>query len=184
MLTDDYKAQLQLKHAQDKWGTTGCRNMGPRIVQFLKERRDVKTVLDFGAGQQTLMEYVRDNLPHWDQIVWTNYDPGIPGIDEAPEKQFDLIVSSDVLEHIEPEQLPAVLKWLYEHTKYYMFFLIACDPCYGKLPDGRNAHLIVETPEWWKDRLKDHGTPMMWAKEIRRKRRSERTICLIQIDKA
>jgi hypothetical protein len=33
------------------------------------------------------------------------------------------------------------------------WFRIACYPAKKYLPDGRNAHLIVELPEWWRKQL-------------------------------
>jgi hypothetical protein len=33
------------------------------------------------------------------------------------------------------------------------FLIIATSPAKKFLPDGRNAHLIVETPGWWKERI-------------------------------
>ena len=187
MISDEYKDTLKAAHAEHggKWGTTGGRNFGPRLVQFLKERQDVKTVLDFGCGQRTLEEYVKKEMPERYAILkWENYDPGINAFSQLPDKQYDLIVSSDVLEHVEPTELDQTLQWMYQHTRYYWFHLIACDPCYTKLPDGRNAHLIVQEPEWWVERLRPYGTVMYWSKEVRQKRRSKRTVCLIQIDKA
>ena len=37
-------------------------------------------------------------------------------------------------------------------TKYQHHF-IACHPSKKGLSDGRNAHLIVEKPEWWKAKI-------------------------------
>ena len=34
-----------------------------------------------------------------------------------------------------------------------MYHLVACHPAKKYLSDGRNAHLIVENPEWWKCKL-------------------------------
>jgi hypothetical protein len=31
--------------------------------------------------------------------------------------------------------------------------LIACHPAKKGLSDGRNAHLIIEQPEWWKQKI-------------------------------
>ena len=39
-----------------------------------------------------------------------------------------------------------------------MFYhLIACSPAKLILPDGRNAHLIVEDDRWWRQRFLDLG---------------------------
>jgi hypothetical protein len=59
----------------------------------------------------------------------------------------------DVLEHIEPDCLDDVLDDLKRVTKGIGFFTVACGPAAKVLPDGRNAHLIQEPPEWWLPKL-------------------------------
>jgi hypothetical protein len=65
-----------------------------------------------------------------------------------------LIYSSDVLEHIEPELLDDTLQSLCECAVKYQYHLIACHPAKKSLSDGRNAHLIIEDPSWWNNKLK------------------------------
>ena len=61
--------------------------------------------------------------------------------------------SLDVLEHFEPEHIAAGIRHISELTKNIAYLLIACHPAKKTLPDGRNAHLIVEGPEYWKPLL-------------------------------
>ena len=62
-----------------------------------------------------------------------------------------MLISTDVLEHIEPVFLDAVPKemnrTLQKMLSYYCYKLLKV------FNDGRNAHLIVETPGWWKHKL-------------------------------
>ena len=64
-----------------------------------------------------------------------------------------MIFSQDVLEHIEPIELDNVLNDLASRCNKVMYHLIACHPAKKALSDGRNAHLIIESPNWWKQRL-------------------------------
>jgi hypothetical protein len=80
------------------------------------------------------------------------YDPGRDGLEILPER-VDMIISTDVLEHIEPKLLEETLLDLAKRTNKVMYHLIACHKSKKSLPDGRNAHLIVETPDWWKKKL-------------------------------
>lgn len=188
MITPEYARLLKENHATrtaDKpWGLSGGRNFGSRLLEFLRLRPAVKTVLDFGAGQLTLENYIKEHDAELhSRLVWTNYDPGITSLEETPEGLFDLIVSTDVLEHVEPDQVSHVLNWLFNHTKFYQYHLIACEPCGSTLPDGRNAHLSVHDPEWWHIAFKPYGTIMYYADEKVRKRSRARWYCCIQIDK-
>ena len=71
----------------------------------------------------------------------------------APAAPSDLVACIDVLEHIEPDCLDAVLDDLARVTARVGVFTIATGPAAKTLPDGRNAHLIQEAPEWWMPKL-------------------------------
>ncbi len=131
-----------------RWGDSGWRMFGADLLHYLEEHPRIASVLDFGAGQGTLGKYVVEHLDR--KIEWTNYDPGIKGIDVPPDGKFDLITSSDVLEHIEPEEIDNVIKWMADHAIDHQYHHIACFPSVKKsLPDGRPYHMIVEDVEWW-----------------------------------
>jgi cyclopropane fatty-acyl-phospholipid synthase-like methyltransferase len=186
-ITPGYAKLLKQNHAEfaapKGWGHSGARNVGDKICAILRARRGkIRTVLDFGAGQCSLEQYVRENYD--EPISWTNYDPGIEGIDELPEGKFDLIVSSDVLEHIEPDMLDNVIKWLIAHTGKWQFHWIACDPCLTTLPDGRNAHLIQESPQWWREYWRGMLKPnslIHWTAEQKSSKIRTKNYCSVYI---
>ena len=183
-ITKYYKAQLQELHAgrvDKKWGNSGARNFGNQLVGYISKFRRITTVLDFGAGQGTLGQYVTEACP-W--VKWTSYDPGIPGIDTLPTGKFDLIVSSDVLEHIEPEEIDNVLEWLHEHARMSQYHHIACFEAGARLPDGRLAHLIVEDVHWWKDKFTlPNWDIQFYSDTMKRKRSTWQRSCQIQTDR-
>jgi len=186
VISEDYKAQLvQIRKEADpkkKWGTTGARNFGTPLVGYLMHFPRIGTVLDFGAGEKTLEKYVKEHLDR--PIEWTNYDPGIKGIDVPPEGKFDLIVSSDVLEHIEPEEIGNVLDWCADHARLSQYHHIACFAAGKILPDGRNVHLIVEDVDWWVDTFKRPGWDIqLYSQQMKRKRSAWQRSCQIQTDK-
>ncbi len=80
------------------------------------------------------------------------YDPGIIGKDALP-KPADLVIATDVLEHIEPELLGNVLEHIRSLARLGVFLNIATSPAREILPDGRNAHLIIRPPAWWREEL-------------------------------
>ena len=69
------------------------------------------------------------------------------------EEQYDMVVSTDVLEHIEPEYLSAVLEEIKGYAKKGVYLNICMRPSGDILPDGRNAHLIVKDAPWWRETL-------------------------------
>lgn len=140
--TSGYEQLQRQLHAQGDYGHSGFKH-GDRVLDLAK-RMNTKNVLDYGCGQQTLQKGIPFPI--------TNYDPFIRGC-EADPAPHDLVVCSDVMEHIEPECVMDVLAHIHSKTLQLAFFDIAIRPAKKVLADGRNAHLIIEKPLWWLERL-------------------------------
>ena len=143
MISDAYKAEQQRLHATNPNYGVASVEFAPRVSHLINQM-GITDVLDYGAGKGRLGQSLEVNHP----VTVTMYDPGIPGLDEAPEPH-ELVCCIDVLEHIEPEHLDAVLDDLARVTKTVGFFTIHTGPAVKVLSDGRNAHLIQQGPEWW-----------------------------------
>ena len=152
----EYEEHLRKEHNGSKWGSTGARYSGARILDLLRERPQIESVLDFGAGKQTLGRFIKERLGR--EIRWVDYDPGIPDIADLPSGRFDCVVSTDVLEHVEPERLVDTLLTLESLTGQVLISDIACYPTgkmFGEGPyKGQDMHLIIEEPEWWRQQFK------------------------------
>ena len=72
-------------------------------------------------------------------------------------KRCDMVVCTDVLEHVEPAKLDAVLDHIWRLTGRVAYFVIDTRPANAILPDGRNAHLSLHDHWWWIDKLKKVG---------------------------
>jgi hypothetical protein len=145
LISPDYAAQLRQMHAARAFSHGGQKHAG-EILQ-LAAKVGAQTVLDYGSGPGNL---VIGTLPV------SSYDPAVPGRDEDPEPA-DLIVCTDVLEHIEPEKLDAVLRHMRGLMLKAAYVVIALRPADKRLPDGRNAHLLIDNGAWWLDRLRKEG---------------------------
>lgn len=144
MITDDYrKLNEQLHKDRPDYGVSSERH-GPKVLQLAMEKR-CANVLDYGCGKAKLA----DSLP---QLKITNYDPAIAEFSQRPQPH-DLVVCTDVAEHVEPEMLDAFLDDLARLTKRYLFMTVATRPARKTLADGRNAHLIQESYRWWLPKL-------------------------------
>jgi hypothetical protein len=122
---------------------------------------DAQSLLDYGCGQGSLMLAIHEALrkaPGRPRL--TDYDPAIPGRDNEPAPA-DLVVCTDVLEHVEPGCLAAVLAHLRALTQKALFLVVALDPANKILSDGRNAHLIQEPPAWWEHQTIKAGFALM-----------------------
>jgi hypothetical protein len=145
MHSEEYLEELKKLHSKKTFG------LGKTIPKFLKKllaENNINSILDFGCGK---------GMPwtsfHCDTFTVYNYDPVTSPIDLP--NAVDLVYSSDVLEHIEVAELDNVLSRLFTIGQKYQYHLIACHPAKKSLSDGRNAHLIIETPDWWRKKLQN-----------------------------
>lgn len=146
----------QLHEANKDYGTTSSQ-WGFYVFELVRTE-GFKSVLDFGAGKGVLAGMLAElGVPG---VV--EYDPAIPGKDARPEPA-DLVVATDVLEHIEPNHLLEVMVELARLTKRKLFVDICTSPALKTLPDGRNAHLIVQPPDWWRYTLSRHFDVTHWV---------------------
>lgn len=146
MISKEYRALIQQKHREQRWGEGG-HLWAPYLTYRLDELCLPYQILDYGCGRGTLKAV----LPSIADV--REYDPGVPGKDAAPAPA-EVVVCTDVLEHVEEDQLDGVLAHLAQLVCRYGLLVICCRPAKEKLPDGRNAHLIVQPPLWWLEQLR------------------------------
>jgi len=107
------------------------------------------TLLDYGCGMQTLEVL----MPPIEGLSIFAYDPCLPDL-SAPPDPADIVVCTDVLEHVEPECLDNVLDDLKRVTKKVAFLAVSTRLAGKSYPDGQNCHLIVQEHDWWRPKLK------------------------------
>lgn len=121
-----------------------------------------KTLLDYGSGKG--YQYLKHRVhEHWGGILPYCYDVGVRQLSEKPEGTFDGVICTDVMEHIEEQDVDAVLRDIFGYSNSFVFFCIACRAAKKKLPDGRNAHLTIQPPEWWEKKLFEAAKGKMYA---------------------
>lgn len=153
LISDEYAKLMRETHADPRFGAmTDTHEVFLKNVESVMRAYPTQSILDYGAGKGVFKEQASRR---WPSIQISEYDPGIPGKDVMPSPA-DLVVASDVMEHIEPPYLTDVLIHIASLTKKVFFTQIALRPAKRILPDGRNAHLIVETDNWWARRISDY----------------------------
>lgn len=140
-------AEIQRQFHLDRpdYGVSGVRYSDN--IQTLAKRLNTRDILDYGCGKATLQK----NLPFPIQ----NYDPFMEEYCARPNPA-QLVVCTDVMEHVEPEFIQRVLGDIHSLTEAMVFMQIATGPAAKTLPDGRNAHLIQENINWWLLELIEH----------------------------
>ena len=136
---------------------------GLSVVKFADEiggiiaANGIHTVLDYGSGQghQYMPPHSLDKK--WDVDV-TMYDPAIPGLEELPGGKFDMVLCSDVLEHVPIDDVGLVAQAIFARAGKVVFATVCCRPAKKSLPDGQNVHVTIRPMEWWQDLLAGYAT--------------------------
>lgn len=142
LISDEYRALNRQLHEEE--GSIYGRGGNSWVGDVSDVREDGESVLDYGCG--------KGNFKKWAPFPVAEYDPAIPGKDSEPEAA-DIVVCTDVLEHVEPDRIDKVIGHIYALTKRAAFITIALQPSKQVLADGRNAHLIIESADWWREKL-------------------------------
>lgn len=146
VISNGYLKQNEMLHQSNpNYGVSGSKYAAD--VLALAKQLDTTDILDYGCGKGTLAK----SLP----FEIKEYDPAIPGKSGVPTGA-DLVVCTDVLEHVEPDYIDNVLGDIARCTKNLAYFIIHNGPAVKTLPDGRNTHLIQEGLDWWKQKISDH----------------------------
>lgn len=98
--------------------------------------------LDYGCGSNGgIVNYGYNSIP---------YDPFVDRFSEEPwNKPFQAVFSADVLEHMTVRQSVDFLKLVEAKTVNYVFLAIATRAANQILENGINAHITIESGDWW-----------------------------------
>jgi hypothetical protein len=168
LISEEYKRQNEMMHdTNSEYGVSGQKfaKFVIKLLQGLGYQDSGCTVLDYGCGKSTLRQALQnfENGTVAADGNWQDYDPCIPGKDTLPNPA-DLVVCTDVMEHIEEDCLDAVLDDLRGLTKQRLFLSVATRPAQKTLQDGRNAHLIVKPAKWWVPKFLDRFDIFLFQK--------------------
>jgi hypothetical protein len=148
LISSEYR-ELNAKLHQENplYGIGGARHA--KTVMQLCKAMETTSCLDYGSGKGLLAREL--SFPIWE------YDPCVPGKETSP-RPADLVVCTDVLEHIEPDKLGWVLKDIARCTLRTAYFCIHTGPSTKTLADGRNSHVLQRPAHWWRKILKKFFT--------------------------
>lgn len=124
----------------------------------MKAYSDVRSVLDFGCGNGHAARLMRSSGFEWygvefSRTAYDNYlnEPFFHHGDttQFSDRQFDLIYSTEVFEHIPEEDVDAVVADLCRVAAKYLFLTISLRPS----SDNNRYHCTLQSRAWWEARF-------------------------------
>ena len=138
-------------------------HVGP--IARLIERHGARTILDYGSGKAKLYDAYpgepagsrRKTMRAWGGAEVTCFDPGYGPFAGPIADAYDGVICTDVLEHVADDDVPWILDELCGRARSFVYAAAACYPARKTLPDGTNAHVTLQPPEWWREQLASAG---------------------------
>ena len=154
LYSQSYVRQLQGVHSYEH-RPSGFGANTKKLGQFHHyfEQLEAKSLLDYGCGKGWILKELAESYPSCNMV---GYDPAVLEYQNEPNSKFDCVFCVDVLEHIEPSCITNVLEHINKLSLKLIWLWIDTLPARKRLPDGRNAHLIIEQPPYWLDLIQKH----------------------------
>lgn len=166
-LVDSYKV---MHKEEDKFKGISLVPLVPTIHNIIKNN-NCKTLLDYGCGKAIPysdkhkdLKLVKPVQELWDIESFDLYDPGFPAYEKIPTGKYDIVISTDVLEHIPEQDLDWVIEKILSYATKAVFLNVSCIPAVKSFKEGkfkgRNVHVSVFDEEWWIKKLSK-----IWSKK-------------------
>lgn len=162
LISDEYRRQQEEMHEMYEYGTAS-RVYAPLVARVINTYH-IDKMLDYGAGRGNLLKTLMEGQMLQRKLMVQHYEPAVPKWANEPEP-CEMVACIDVLEHIEPDLLENVLDDLQRVTQRVGAFSVSTEPAKKTLPDGRNAHLIQEGPEWWLPKIMERWDLHVFQKQ-------------------
>ena len=117
------------------------------------QKNQWRVFLDYGCGKGGTARWLNSLVK---KIEIDCYDPGNPQYKDTEfRSHYDAVYTCDVLEHIEPSDIHNII----EHTQSLSdvnLHIIDMTPAKKRLPDGRNAHILLQDKWQWIETFEQH----------------------------
>lgn len=137
------------------------RNIAPHAVNVLQPATG-SSIMDYGCGEAKAVDFfnLRGLKASGCDLVPLRADVHEVCLWDIPETVpvYDYAFCADVMEHIPPRLVEAVLNNIRFRTRIAGYFQIATAPDVHGDKIGETLHLTVENRDWWAERLRQHFT--------------------------
>lgn len=150
-----YRDEYKKLHEQQHFSGYSVLPLKTNIYQLVKHTNS-KTLLDYGSGKGH--QYSKSNLDHYWGVVVDCYDPGYEPFSVLPDKTYDGVVCTEVMEHIPEDEVDEALHNIFSRADKFVFMTISLKLASKKFANGDNVHVTIKTAEWWNNIIDKHNT--------------------------
>ena len=141
-----YIDQHRLLHANPKEFRGRALVAHIAAIDALLQTHACHSILDYGCGKAQCWP------AQWQGRI-TGYDPAHAPYASRPCGLYDMVICTDVLEHVPASAVDWVIRDIFAYRKVWAYINIATRRSDHCLPDGTNKHVTVQDRDWWDLRL-------------------------------
>ena len=115
-----------------------------------------ESMLDWGCGGAAAYDSPHKLWHHWgfDRHDVVLYDPSFKKFDTVPTRKADIVVCSDVLEHIVGKEVDAFIANLFARANKAVWASVCCREAKKTFPNSTiNLHVTIKPYSWWQDKF-------------------------------
>lgn len=151
------KYQSEYKELHSKGAFSGYSVLAyTEDIRLLVKNTSSRTILDYGSGKGHQYSKKKTDV-YWGAVV-DCYDPGYEPLNSLPNKTYDGVICTEVMEHIPEEEIDDAMRNIFDRADKFVFFSIALRPASKRFANGQNVHVTLKTPMWWDDKIDEHNT--------------------------
>ena len=141
-----YIDQHRLLHANPKEFRGRALVAHIAAIDALLRTHACHSILDYGCGKAQCWPI------QWQDRI-TGYDPAYEPYSVRPQGSYDMVICTDVLEHVPESAVDRVIRDIFDYREKWVYLCICTRASGKRLPDGSNKHVTIRPNSWWDLRL-------------------------------
>jgi|AACY02.5.fsa_nt_gi hypothetical protein len=117
-----------------------------KFINNIIKKNNINSLIDYGCGKAMYYSDYPFEKKNLDIFL---YDPYFIKYKKLPKKKYELLICTDVMEHIQKHEIEESLIKMDNYSIKNLYFSICTRPAKKILPDGQNAHVTLMSKQAW-----------------------------------